>query len=156
MQSLRFFFLFLTFSLAIVNGQQTKNQDILSISSGLSFGKCIGHCQQSINATSNPPQVIVSRLANFAQASYPPVHVKFPFTTTEWNDLVALADLESFQLLDERIGCPGCADDGVEWIQIDWINGNKRVAFERRQMLKGSENLVQKLREMRQFYLNKV
>jgi hypothetical protein len=58
---------------------------------------------------SNPSQVIASREANFNQASYPPVHVKFPLTSTEWNDLASLVNLKTFQSLDDRIGCPDCA-----------------------------------------------
>ncbi len=65
-------------------------------------------------------------------------------------------NLDIFQSLDDRIGCPDCADGGAEWVQIDWNNGNKRVTFENRQTVKGIEKLIEKLREMRQIYFYKM
>jgi hypothetical protein len=156
MQSICWLFVVLAFSVLVVNGQEIGNSDILSISSGTSFGKCVGYCRQSINVMSNPSQVIASREANFDQASYPPVHVKFPQTSTEWNDLASLVNLKTFQSLNDRIGCPDCADGGAEWIQIDWTDGSKRVTFENRQTVKGIEELIERLRQLRQIYLSKM
>lgn len=146
----------LTLSLLIINGQPTKRSDITSVSSGTSFGFCRGYCRQSINVTPNPSQVTVSREPNFDQGSYPPVHVNFPVDTNEWTELVDLVDLETIEAMDERIGCPDCADGGAEWIQIDWSNGSKRVTFENGQTVERIEKLVRKLRDLRQTYLSKV
>jgi hypothetical protein len=156
MQSICWHFVVLTLSVLMVNGEQIENKDILSISSGTSFGRCVGYCRQSINIMSNPSQVIVSREANFNQGSFPPINLKFPLNSTEWIDLVSLVNLDIFQSLDDRIGCPDCADGGAEWVQIDWSNVSKRVTFENRQTIKGIEELIEKLREMRQIYFYKM
>lgn len=151
MQSIFGIFL-LTLSVLMINGEN----DILSISSGTSFGKCVGYCRQSINIMSNPFQVIAIREANFNQGSFPPTRMKFPFTSTEWNELINLVDLITIQSFDDITGCPDCADGGAEWIQIDWNNGSKRITFENRQTVEGIEKLVEKLRDMRQVYFNKM
>ena len=146
----------LALSVLMINGQQTDSNEILSISSGTSFGFCMGYCRQSIKLTSNPSQVIVSREANGNQGSYPPVHVKLPLTADEWNSLANLVNLETIQGMDETIGCPDCADGGAEWVQIDWANGSKRVTFENRQTVESIKELVEKLRDLRQIYLSKI
>ena len=63
-------------------------------------------------------------------------------------------DFENFRLLDDRIGCPDCADGGAEWIQVNWSGQNKRVTFENGQLIKGFEGLVVKLRDLRNKYTN--
>ncbi|CAF0970542.1 unnamed protein product [Adineta steineri] len=131
-----------------------ETSNIRSISSGLSFGMCRGYCQSSINATGNPSEVIASKQPNFVQESYPPVRQQFSFSSSEWEQLVSLVDLKVFKALDDTIGCPGCADGGIEWIQIDWTEGTKRVTFESRNAIKGLESLIETLRQMREQYLS--
>jgi hypothetical protein len=129
-----------------------ETSDIRSISSGLSFGRCGGYCQHSINATLNPGQLIASKQANYAQELYPPVQRQYPFSSNQWEQLVSLVNSKVFTQLDDTIGCPGCADGGIEWIQVDWTDGTKRVTFEYGRAIKGIENLIEKLRQMREEY----
>ncbi|CAF3689426.1 unnamed protein product [Rotaria sordida] len=68
--------------------------------------------------------------------SYPPVQRQFPFSSSQWEQFVSLLDLETFTALADRIGCPGCADGGIEWIQVDWADATKRVTFESGQLFK--------------------
>ncbi|CAF1253394.1 unnamed protein product [Rotaria sordida] len=139
----------------IVYGQlDTKN--VRSISSGLSFGMCRGYCQRSINITSNPIKLIASKEPNFDQTLFPPVKQEFPFSTNQYEELISLVDLNSFTTLLDTYGCPGCADGGIEWIQVDWTDGTKRVTFESRRLVKGIEGLVVKLREMREEYVTQL
>ncbi|UJR08183.1 hypothetical protein I4U23_012456 [Adineta vaga] len=138
--------------LSVVYGN-FERKDVRSISSGLSFGRCRGYCQQSINATINPIQLIATKQPNFAQESYPPLRQSFTFASNQWEELLALLTPQVFSNLDDTIGCPGCADGGIEWIQVDWNNGSKRVIFESGQAIKGIESLIEKLQKMREEYL---
>ncbi|CAF1400036.1 unnamed protein product [Didymodactylos carnosus] len=106
--------------------------------------------------TSTPLQVSILKQANFNQASYPPVYATLPLSSSEWVNLSNLVNLETFQSLDDRIGCPDCADGGAEWVQINWANGSKRVTFENEKTVKGIEKLIVKLRQMRQAYLSEM
>jgi hypothetical protein len=146
----------LVISLLTVAYGQFDTKDIQSISSGLSFGMCRGYCQQSINMTSNPIRLVASKEANFAQKPYPPVKQQYPFSSAQWNELVALVHLNTFTKLGDTIGCPGCADGGIEYIQVNWINGSKRVTFESGRAIKGFESLIEKLRQMREEYITQL
>ena len=141
-------------SLVTVAYGKYETEDVRSISSGLSFGRCGGYCQQSINATLHPSQLIASKKANFDETSYPPLQRQFPFSSNQWTQLVSLLNSKVFTELDDTIGCPGCADGGIEWIQVDWIDATKRVTFENGRNIKGIEELTEKLQQMREEYLS--
>ena len=145
-------FLVLTFLLVLTEGTCPKGK-VYSIASGTSFGFCRGYCLRSINVTKNPLELSASKEPNFAQVEYPPVQKKFPFNSTQWQDLLAQLNLATFKALDDRIGCPDCADGGAEWIQVDWSKGSKRVTFENGQLVQGIEGLIGKLRQIREQYL---
>ncbi|CAF2953640.1 unnamed protein product [Rotaria sp. Silwood2] len=133
---------------------ETKN--IQSISSGLSFGMCRGYCQQSINVTSNPLRIVATKEANFVQKPYPPIRQPFPFSSNQWEELISLLNVSVFEALGDTVGCPDCADGGAEWIQVNWTEGSKRVTFENGRAIKGIEELIGKLRQLRQEYGNQI
>ena len=132
---------------------QLEIKNVRSISSGTSFGKCRGYCQQSINLTSLPSQLTAAKQANFLQPAYPLVQRSFAFPAPQWDQLIGLVDLKTFRALDDRVGCPDCADGGAEWIQIDGTDGTKRVTFENGHAVKGIEALIDKLRQLRNDFL---
>ncbi|CAF1156089.1 unnamed protein product [Rotaria sordida] len=129
-----------------------NTKDVQSISSGISFGMCRGYCRQSINVTSNPLQIMVAKEANFEQKPYPSIRRSFSFSLNQWKELISLLNLNVFEALGDRIGCPDCADGGAEWIQVNWTEGSKRVTFENGRAIKGIEGLIEKLRQMREEY----
>ena len=145
------FYLFSVVIFNVVRGQFSSN-DILSISSGTSFGMCRGYCQQSVSVSAKPLQVVARKEPNFAQQPYPPVRKPFAISSSEWSQLLSSVNVENFSKLAERIGCPDCADGGAEWIQINWLNGSKRVTFENGRTVAGIENLITQLRAIRTTY----
>ncbi|CAF1195157.1 unnamed protein product [Rotaria sordida] len=150
--------LVVTLLLVIRNGQaeETKiidgNDGIRSISSGLSYGKCGGYCSQSINITKVPSELVALKGPNGDRVQYPPIQRKFCFNSVEWQELIALLDLEKFKMLDEIQGCPGCADGGIEWIQVDWSKESKRVTFEYEALIADIEELIKYWRVLREKY----
>ncbi|CAF1493442.1 unnamed protein product [Rotaria sordida] len=148
MQSSWLCFFIVTF-LTVTHGQ-FEGKDVRSIASGTSFGMCAGYCQQSINVTSDPLQVVASKRPNFDQESYPPVQRPFPIPASQWEQLVSSLNLKTFLALDNTIGCPDCADGGAEWIQVDWLDGTKHVTFDYGRTVDGIEDLIKKLRQMRE------
>ena len=143
------------FAVAILNTVQGQNiqNPIVSISSGTSFGMCRGYCQQSVSLSVQPLQLVAVKAPNFVQKPFPPVRKQFPISSSEWTELLSLVNIEQFSKLDERIGCPDCADGGAEWIEITWTDGSKRVTFENGRTVDGIENLITKLRSFRTTYL---
>ncbi|CAF1231654.1 unnamed protein product [Rotaria magnacalcarata] len=154
MQTLWQYHLVVSIFLAVHGNFETK--DVRSISSGLSFGMCAGYCKQSINMTLDPLQIIALKEPNFEQKSYPPIQKAFPTTQNAWEDIVTTINLKIFQTLGDTVGCPDCADGGAEWIRVDWINGSKRITFENGRAIKGLEELIEKLRQMRQQYIAQI
>lgn len=129
-----------------------RNIHIKSISSGTSFGECLGYCLRSINITRSPLQLISSKKPHWNEVQYPSVERKYSFTFAQWQDLIALLDLDLIQSLDDRIGCPDCADGGAEWIQVDWSTKTKRITFEYGKLVSGIEELIKRMRLLREKY----
>lgn len=144
--------LFFVIYLTRIDGKCVEKNKIVSISSGTSFGMCMGYCRRSINITSNPNELISLKEPNYDQLEYPIVSQKYPFSSDQWKQLINLVNSKSFQALDERIGCPDCADGGAEWIEIQWPNITKRVTFEYRKSIEGFEGLIETLRSLREKY----
>lgn len=131
----------------------TPQVEIQSINTGTSFGFCMGYCTRE--ATFNSEKVVVSKSStrSVSDSSYPTVTKEQSFSQNDWNNLVSLVDLNKFNSLEERIGCPDCADGGSEWIDITSKNGKKRVTFEYNKDVPEIQTLVTKIRELRNKYL---
>jgi len=109
-------------------------RSISVIKTGVSFGECLGYCEQELSLTSEGMTFTkeghdLNRQTNLMM-ELPRKDVNFPLTTSEWDAIVLLVNLEVFNALPERIGCPGCADGGVEWIEISDGTTTKRISFE--------------------------
>ncbi len=61
---------------------------------------------------------------------YPDLEGQGAITQKEWESLLALIDLDKFEALPEKIGCPDCYDQGGEWIEISKGQFQKRVDFD--------------------------
>jgi hypothetical protein len=131
---------------------KSDNNNILSISSGSVFLLCRGYCQSSINISSTPPRLIVSKEPLHKRREYPPKQRSFPFSSSQWEELVNLVDLEKFKSLGDDVDCgSSCITDWSQWIQIDWINGSKKIRFNAIP-IPGFETLANKLDEIMKQY----
>ena len=99
------------------------------IAYGTAGGECAGYCSNSVSLDSTTSVSI----HNYFDA--PPQFVGDDKTCTEdyagWNTLIEKIDIFAFKRLPDRIGCPGCSDAVVEWIEISYNGETYRVAFER-------------------------
>ncbi|CAF4760968.1 unnamed protein product, partial [Rotaria sp. Silwood2] len=112
-----------------------------------------GYCLRSLNVTNVPLQLIALKKPHWNQVNYPTIQREFPFTSIQWQKLIGLLDAEKFQMLDDRIGCPDCADGGAEWIQVNWSKKSKRVIFEYGALVNSIEEFSKNLRVLREQYL---
>lgn len=55
---------------------------------------------------------------------------EFPTTDKQWRNLTNLINFEKFNLLPDVIGCPGCGDGPIWWIEISDGFRTKKVTFE--------------------------
>lgn len=145
--------IFLFISLLIIasacntSKQIEKEATILSVMHGISFGHCRGYCTNEI--TFSPVTTILTS-KSVDEANNPPKIKDLKITKEEWNAIFNAIDIKQFEQLEERYGCPDCADGGAEYIEIKTISGTKRVTIENGS--KGDElgailPLLRKLRE---------
>ncbi|CAF1237034.1 unnamed protein product [Rotaria sp. Silwood1] len=77
-------------------------------------------------------------------------------SASRWEQLVSSLNLKTFLALDNTIRCPDCADGGAEWIQVDWLDGTKHVTFDYGRTIDGIEDLIKKLRQIREEYASQL
>ena len=124
----------------------------LRLKGGSSFGMCVGYCFTEIDVSSQ--KIVMTRKAwgRGAGANLPEKTCERMLTTQEWNVLSNAFSKENnaFQKLEERIGCPDCADGGAEWIEVITGESAKKVTFEYRKDVPGISDLIAEMRKMRE------
>jgi len=99
----------------------------LQVRYGTSFGECIGYCKQNITVISG---LVVYNKSGWID-TVETIICSESLADKTWDSLTSELDIDSFMDLDERIGCPDCADGGAEWLEVELKNGDKhKVTFE--------------------------
>lgn len=97
-----------------------KPADDLVIRTGWSFGMCLENCEGMAEIRQDGASLHVSGRKDM---TLPQAGTWTPVSTQEWESLTA-----RFQTLpDMVIGCPDCADEGREWIEIAYKGSKKRL-----------------------------
>ena len=94
------------------------------IKTGTNAGFCIGYCSKEFEIT--PEKITYTQGGRDVSE----ISKEVPFSESSWDTLKNLVDFEKFNSLPENIGCPGCADAPVEFIEITKGNTTKRIHFE--------------------------
>lgn len=121
------------------------------IKTGTSAGHCIGYCAKEFTITSDRI-VLTQNGRDFVSDEWSDLLEKTnesQMSQTEWNELVGLIDFNQFSSLPDKIGCPGCADAPVEWIEISLDGKTKRIEFENGDKIPEISDLMDALREIR-------
>ncbi len=116
------------------------------IKSGTSFGFCAGYCTREIEINDSEVTFIASSRGT---GDDPDLTLVENLTSTEWNSLLTLIDMDALLALDDVIGCPDCADGGAEWIQVMDGDTIKKITFEFNDSLETIQPLLDKLRVIR-------
>ena len=128
----------------------TQNSDLI-IKTGTSFGFCVGECVKELTINSSQMSFVVQKRE--ARGSNSNLEISRScsniFSADDWNKLSQLIDYQAFSKIDERIGCPDCADGGAEFVEIQNGNLNHRVTFEFGKDVKEFPELLKILREKR-------
>lgn len=99
-----------------------------SVSTGTYSGFCIGYCSTSFTIT--PENIIILQTGSTRDGSLPDQATQSQFLEKDWNRIVDSIDFQTFVTLPDRIGCPGCADAPVNWIEISDGNQTKKIEYE--------------------------
>jgi len=94
------------------------------IKTGTSAGFCLGYCSKEF--------VITPEKITYTQSGRDVANItkEIPFSKAAWKELEALIDFKKFNSLPDSIGCPGCADAPVEFIEITKGDTTKKIQFE--------------------------
>ncbi len=105
---------------------ENKENNILTVSYGTSFGFCVGYCVRKIEIT----QDLVEFTKSGSGQMFSDVSCTLAFDHYDYTNLTNKINIEDFLGLQEIIGCPDCADGGAEWIKITTVNKTHKVTFE--------------------------
>lgn len=124
----------------------------LKVISGQSFGFCIGPCYQTLTIFPNDVNVefYVKTTDGKGNQGNAEEHIyKDVLSENELSEILEEIDFDAFRKLDERFGCPDCADGGAEWVEIEKDGLSHKVTFEYGKEVKGMGNLILLLRKKR-------
>lgn len=121
------------------------------IKTGTYAGHCIGYCAKEFMITSDKI-TFTQNGHDFVSDKWVDLHEKIKesqLSQTEWNELIDLIDFHQFSSLPDKIGCPGCADAPVEWIEISYDDKIKRIEFENGDKIPEISEFIVALKEIR-------
>lgn len=123
----------------------SANGQIVRVKTGSYAGMCIGYCASE---TIIEPRSIVTISRSFSEKrKYPDLKMKRRITKEDWEDLQRLIDAEVLAALTGPIGCPGCVDEEVEWIEVQFSDGTKKsVSYNAGNAPPAIAVLIQKIR----------
>ena len=144
--------------------QVNSKQGTFVVSSGKSFGQCIGYCRSEITVSQKSTDFTTEAQGRNTTALLPSKEDHIATNPSLWSKIVSLLDTKKVGALPERIGCPDCADGGAEWITIIQLSTSspqkvlfsKKVTFEYNMPPKELEALASLLREERTKFENEI
>ena len=119
----------------------------IEIKTGIFFGFCGGYCKSEVEIVNRDVVFIAS---SWSDPNYPYTMLNGNISIQEWDSLIESVDMDSFLSLDDIIGCPDCADGGGEWIEITKVAAIRRVMFEYGKTVEPIQNLIEKVRVIRE------
>ena len=123
------------------NKDQSKIQPIIKTGTDALF--CLGYCFNEFVIT--PEKIIYIQSGRDVSE----ISKETSFSKSEWNELESLIDFQEFNSLPDNIGCPGCADAPIEWIEITMGNKTKKIQYEVVDDVPEIRKLILKLHEIR-------
>lgn len=110
--------------------QPAPDAAIVRVRVGFSSGMCQGYCDSSTTVEPGSLRTVTRSLSD--KKHYPEMKSEWRITTADWEDLLRFLDAKVLGALTGRIGCPGCADQPVQWAEVHYSDGTKKtVSFNR-------------------------
>ena len=102
----------------------SPNAHLVRVRTGSYAGMCIGWCDSE---TIIEPGSIRRISRSFSEKKkYPKMESKYPIARKDWDELQRSIDAGVLAAFVGRIGCPGCADEPVEWAEVEFSDGTKK------------------------------
>jgi hypothetical protein len=112
---------------------------------GVSSNFCSGYCSTHLEATQGT--FLLTRSGSFSDdgQTLPAISANALNTEESWNSLIKLIDFASFEQLPDSLGCPGCADGPIYFIEIHFEQKIKRIEFGHESDIAGIKAFYEKL-----------
>jgi hypothetical protein len=120
------------------------------ISTGTSFGLCVGYCEVVLSIDNGHVSLVAS---SFSEGD-PNLTYEDEISADENVKLLNIIGV--LDTLPDVVGCPDCADGGSEWIEKRVLGVSKRVTIECGAQIEMLANLLGVLRPIRSKFYEKV
>jgi hypothetical protein len=110
--------------------EPSPGAEIVRVRIGFSSGMCQGYCDSSTTVEPGWKRTVSRSLSD--KKHYPEMKSEWRITREDWEDLKRFLDAKVLAVFTGRIGCPGCADQAVQWAAVEFSDGAKKsVSFNR-------------------------
>ena len=124
----------------------SPNAYIVRIRTGSYAGTCVDYCVHE-ETTIKPRSIVAVSRSISEKRKYPDVKLKRKITKEDWEGLLHSVDAKVLDAFIGRIGCPGCADELVGWVELQFSDGTmKSVSYNEGDAPPGIAPLLQKIK----------
>jgi hypothetical protein len=102
----------------------SSGSEIIRIRAITGAGMCYGYCVEELTIQEGRSRL--RRRANEKNRKYPDLEAKRKLAKQEWDELERSVDPETKAAMVGRIGCPGCADQVIVTIELQFKDGSKK------------------------------
>jgi hypothetical protein len=106
------------------------NAHIVRIEYGSSSGMCVGYCYSQTIVQAGMARSVSKTNYSLTYGNhdkgYPDLKRKWKITVEEWERAQAAVDTQYLFSLPDVMGCPGCVDQPVDWIIVEYSDGTKK------------------------------
>jgi hypothetical protein len=102
----------------------SSGAEIISIRAITGAGMCYGYCVEELTIQEGRSSLL--RRANEKSRKYPELKAKRKLAKQEWDELARTVDSEAKAAMVGRIGCPGCVDQVIVTIELQFEDGSKK------------------------------
>ncbi len=97
---------------------------------GYTTTRCQGYCESSTTVEPGLMRSVSRSLSD--KKHYPEMKSEAAIAQEDWDNLLHFLDAKVLAAFTGRIGCPGCADEPVQWAEVEYSDGTKlTVSFNR-------------------------
>jgi hypothetical protein len=144
----------------IVLAQQTEppkspspGAQIVQVRIGEDCGRCGGKYYAS-EISFEPALMVSIHRSRGDKKDNPDTKTEYKITKQEWEELQHLIDARVLAGFRGRIGCPGCADEGMEWAEVEFSDGTKKsVSYSTGKAPTAIEEMLKKIHVITAKYL---
>jgi len=98
--------------------------EVVRVRTGSYAGMCIGWCDTVTSIDSRSIQTVTTSPGD--PKNYPQQKTISRITAKQWREVQGSIDATVLAAMDEHTGCAGCADEMVQWVEVQFRDGTKK------------------------------